>query len=289
MAERDYYSILGVQPDAEDIVIRAAYKALAQRYHPDRWTGDPAQAHVRMAAINEAYGVLGVEQKRQAYDQARAGLDGAELREEKEQEQAFDAALSELEGRWQIACTVYPELATERAKLNVISRSLAFAFVSLLIETKSFAQHTKIARQMEHRFLERYFGRDRIVIEYARSLILSGHRKEARFLNQLVNVLGSETDPHKLIAQVEKRYDDLRTKGGIVFEAQRLARVLKFSGRYDDARDLAAFHGYDVQQVGDHSRGNWKLRITSSSGDKLSFGTTDGFVEWVTRNLANHD
>ena len=35
----DYYAVLGVNPGAEDIVIRAAYKALAQRYHPDRFSG----------------------------------------------------------------------------------------------------------------------------------------------------------------------------------------------------------------------------------------------------------
>ena len=31
---KTYYQILGVTPDAEDIVIRAAYKVLSQRYHP---------------------------------------------------------------------------------------------------------------------------------------------------------------------------------------------------------------------------------------------------------------
>ena len=36
---KDYYRTLGVLDDAEDIVIKAAYHALAQRYHPDRWAG----------------------------------------------------------------------------------------------------------------------------------------------------------------------------------------------------------------------------------------------------------
>lgn len=50
----DYYAILGVVPSAEDVVIRAAWKALVQRYHPDRFTGDVAKANARMAEINEA-------------------------------------------------------------------------------------------------------------------------------------------------------------------------------------------------------------------------------------------
>lgn len=32
---QDYYSVLGVLPTADIIVIRAAYRALAQIYHPD--------------------------------------------------------------------------------------------------------------------------------------------------------------------------------------------------------------------------------------------------------------
>lgn len=56
--KKDHYQILGVLDDAQDIVIRAAYKALAQRYHPDKWKGDVNEANSRMAQINEAYGVL---------------------------------------------------------------------------------------------------------------------------------------------------------------------------------------------------------------------------------------
>ena len=43
--EKDYYAILGVMPDAQDIVIKAAYRALAQRYHPDRFGGSREAAH----------------------------------------------------------------------------------------------------------------------------------------------------------------------------------------------------------------------------------------------------
>lgn len=57
-ANIDYYAILWVIPQAEDIVIRAAYKALAQRYHPDRYEAAKNEAHARMAKINEAYTVL---------------------------------------------------------------------------------------------------------------------------------------------------------------------------------------------------------------------------------------
>mgnify|MGYP000169682062 CR=1 FL=1 len=47
---KDYYAILGVTPQAEDVVIKAAYRALAQRYHPDRFVGSPEEALTRPRA-----------------------------------------------------------------------------------------------------------------------------------------------------------------------------------------------------------------------------------------------
>lgn len=69
---KDYYATLGVTSSAEEIVIRAAWKALSQRYHPDRFAGDAAQANARMSEINEAYSVLSNPVQRTAYDQSWA-------------------------------------------------------------------------------------------------------------------------------------------------------------------------------------------------------------------------
>ena len=64
MANRKtYYQILGVTPDAEDIVIRAAYKALSQRYHPDKFKGSAEEAEARIKEINIAYSILSDKEK----------------------------------------------------------------------------------------------------------------------------------------------------------------------------------------------------------------------------------
>jgi curved DNA-binding protein CbpA len=65
----DHYKILQVDPEAEDEVIQAAYRRLAQKYHPDLAAGEEAAA--RMTAINAAWAVLRDPTARAAYDADR--------------------------------------------------------------------------------------------------------------------------------------------------------------------------------------------------------------------------
>ena len=67
MAKRDYYEILGVQRTASDAEMKASYRKLAMKWHPDRNPGGKdCESHFK--EINEAYDVLKDEQKRAAYD-----------------------------------------------------------------------------------------------------------------------------------------------------------------------------------------------------------------------------
>ena len=68
---KDYYKVLGVEPDASDADIKAAYRKLARKYHPDR-SKEP-NAEEQFKAINEANEALKDPEKRRAYDQVRAG------------------------------------------------------------------------------------------------------------------------------------------------------------------------------------------------------------------------
>ena len=64
------YQVLGLDPSAEDIVVRAAFKALAQKYHPDKLKAGSAQGAHLMVDINLSYKILSNPITRKKYDQA---------------------------------------------------------------------------------------------------------------------------------------------------------------------------------------------------------------------------
>src|SRR4051812_39958227 len=67
VTKRDYYEILGVDRAADDQSLKAAYRKLAMKYHPDRNPGD-GSAEEKFKEAAEAYAVLSDSQKRSTYD-----------------------------------------------------------------------------------------------------------------------------------------------------------------------------------------------------------------------------
>jgi molecular chaperone DnaJ len=71
---KDYYKILGVEKNASQDELKRAFRKLAHQHHPDKPGGDEA----KFKEANEAYQVLGDEQKRAQYDQFGSGaFDGS--------------------------------------------------------------------------------------------------------------------------------------------------------------------------------------------------------------------
>lgn len=62
-----YYETLGVSREADEKVLKSAFRKLAMQYHPDRNNGD-SSAEAKFKEINEAYDVLRDPQRRAAYD-----------------------------------------------------------------------------------------------------------------------------------------------------------------------------------------------------------------------------
>lgn len=87
------YEILELTPNATSKEIKAAYRRLAQQYHPDRNPQQPRLAAEKFDRIQKAYDLLNTPEKRRQYDQRQhvqamphrpmsrrlAGIDGDEL------------------------------------------------------------------------------------------------------------------------------------------------------------------------------------------------------------------
>lgn len=56
----DPYKVLGISPDATDEQVKAAYREMARKYHPDNYTDNPLSdlAQEKMQEINEAYDTI---------------------------------------------------------------------------------------------------------------------------------------------------------------------------------------------------------------------------------------
>jgi len=71
---KDYYLILGVQPNASAAEIRSAYRDKLRFYHPDHWRDSPQmlqKAEEQAKEINEAYEILKDADRRASYDNER--------------------------------------------------------------------------------------------------------------------------------------------------------------------------------------------------------------------------
>ena len=77
MAARNPYEVLGVKPEASEDEIRAAYRKLAKKHHPDLNPGNKA-AEARFKEIAAAYDLLSDKEKRARFDRGEIDASGAE-------------------------------------------------------------------------------------------------------------------------------------------------------------------------------------------------------------------
>ena len=195
---KDYYRILGVLQDAEDIVIKAAYKALAQKYHPDKFQGDAKHAKQRMQEINEAYAILSDAVERKKYDSERGNSEY-----EDDSTEDTDDLLHTLDKDWAEATEYFPDLVTIASSLAKYSKQLEYTFKVTIIVGKEFNKRTLLSKTLKENYLRKYFGTNKEIHEFAEAMFNVNRRDILQKLNRAVNLLGSDVDPNVIITKIQ--------------------------------------------------------------------------------------
>mmetsp|Transcript_43378 Transcript_43378/g.135896 ORF Transcript_43378/g.135896 Transcript_43378/m.135896 type:complete len:623 (+) Transcript_43378:526-2394(+) len=128
---REYYDVLGVEPDASEGAIKKAYYKLALKLHPDKNPDNP-DANEKFQKVSDAYQVLSNDQLRKQYD--AAGKDGLDQNMDLMDGKTFFAmvfgseAFEPLVGQFQIATMMQQEaMGPEEEKFKQLKRQLRCA------------------------------------------------------------------------------------------------------------------------------------------------------------------
>ncbi len=279
---KDYYRILGVLEDAEDIVIKAAYRALAQKYHPDKFDGNPNNSEEKMKEINEAFSILSDPVTRKQYDENR-------VKAEYENETSEDAEdlIHDLDKDWNEASEYFPDIVQIASTLSIYSKSLEFAYKVILLEEKNFNKRQKVADDLKRSYITKYFGTNKRIQEYAEELFLNNRRDLLQKLNRAVNLLGSDINPELIIDKIDEDYLKSREKEKKEkkkVESRVLAKQLLSASKTDEIHflsiDFLRSIGFAV-----HMSGIFVSKYTVSNGDYYEEFNPSSFYEFA-RNYA---
>lgn len=101
----------------------------------------------------------------------------------------------------------YPDLEDIVNHLKKFSKEVAFSFQLNLLSSKKFDNRQRIADSMKLSFLQRHFGKNIIVLDYAEQFIFYGHVAAAKELNEAVRVLGESFDAKDICSKIANRFN----------------------------------------------------------------------------------
>lgn len=197
-----YYDILEVSPNASHAVIKAAYKSLMQRYHPDKNSGDPAMGKLTIL-ISQAFDVLSDPEKRKAYD---LGLAQHELnnstftdRVPRRESGVVTTQQAKQQSPSQEVLSRPLDRTTESVPIVWLVISVAFIWAVLVMatpksQTNSEAQHQPLSEKVEAEELARLGALAKVNAETEKNEAVS---KVARTIPQLAKGITVSMPPSK--------------------------------------------------------------------------------------------
>lgn len=244
----DYYAVLGILPSADEAIIKAVYRALAKKWHPDTFAGDKSTAEAKLKDINEAYRVLSDTKSRAEYDAQRHGATSDQQREYEGPDENDRAPFeAELAADWAFVLEYYPNVERMRLELSAFSSALALAFQVGLLEHKAFPLAEAMKRDLIEQFMRTFFGSNIRIREFAARLIRAGKKAAAKELNRLIRVSGSpsDDDAKRIIEKIDEKFDPWgehrsRASGVDIYASAVAALERTNAARAAEARTRAA-------------------------------------------------
>lgn len=233
---KDYYAILGVLPSIDPDALKAVYRALMKKFHPDVFSGSKAEAERLSVAINEAYAVLSDPKLRAHYDSERGETDSRTKGQYDSQQDIrdSDALLTEEQKEaWNYIIAFQPIVVKHYESLMKWSSQLALQFQITIIELKLSYESEHVRTTLEKDFFHRFFGENEVIQTFVKKCLVEGRKDIAKELNKAIRILGSpktEAQAKDIIVAAMKKADDVdeilwRQK----LDEKQYARVMRMS------------------------------------------------------------
>ncbi|XP_078170430.1 uncharacterized protein LOC144564705 [Carex rostrata] len=240
--EMDYYKILEVDRDATSDDIRAAYRQLAIKWHPDKNLNKVVEAEAKFKQILEAYQVLIDPKKRLKYDRNRESNSATKYGESSSRNAEQNACASQYSqyGAFNEAllASIFRWRGNPKLKAPPIEHRLVCTLEELYSGTVKTIRLTRDVLVSS--------GRKIVATEMLTMNILPGARKGTRFIFEEKGSEAPNTTPADIIVTIDQEPHAVYTREGddlIISETISLWEVFTCSCSLDlttlDRRKLA--------------------------------------------------
>lgn len=237
---KDYFAVLGVSPEADPTVVKAAYRALAKKYHPDRHPNADEHVTLKFHELQEAYDLINDEHRLKTYLRLRSRAQHKKA--DFYARQHRPSVHLQLDDRWDHLIREYPKLGQHHARFCFMSQKLGRDFKLIVLGTLKPAKFDKIARRMERKFYRQHFSLHRDVQRLASRLALRRRRHAVRQLWREIN--GRRLLPRRyrrsLLERYESRYLRPCVTNPFGFKPQHLSLPRSHSSKPDQSTERAS-------------------------------------------------
>jgi len=195
--KKDYYHILSLSSDAPDELIKTAYRTLCKKYHPDIYKGKDAT--LKTQEINEAYEILSTPAKRMAYDNTR-GFSNTR------NEETSSSTNTDINEQWNVITSNNPSLIEINYHLSKISRKLSTDFKNIVIKNNIQYGIEALAENLKNEFLQKHFGNDREIQEFALGYIYDNNTQAVKEINKIISSNYPDISYDELSSQIVYKY-----------------------------------------------------------------------------------